>query len=297
MILDRSGRSSVIRAGLLVLVAAFLLVLSIADARVADAHEDAAQHGGIELTPEAPEWTDDGEYLKFHLRITDEHPEDISIPEGELAWAYKWFSYKHVEGGQFGCTSEFFEIESRLRLEEWLEENDYGDDIYETQKDIFQTNGIFLSVFPQDDGSYKSSFTLSKKKSDLSRYVNDEGKLAICFEIKYDDGSHASLSRIIVDFSDFANSQIDTDLSEDEANSSAVSSDAAAQPDTAGEVTNQSVGGIGGGPGQEDLPGTGLVEDSDDSLLLTAAVSSAVIVALALLSILYRAKRHRRQKS
>ena len=284
--------------GLFGLLLAFFAALAISGNHIAHAHEETAEHDGILLTPEAPEWVDNAERLKFNVKITDEHSDTISRPEGELAWSYKWFSYEYIPDGEFSCDHPPFEIRSRLRLGEWLENNGYSDDIYETQKDIFDSSGSHFSVFLQSDGSYKSSFVFLKNKDGLARYINGEGTLAFCFEIKYDDGSHASLSSVIVDFSNLDDSQIETGVAQGE---ESPTTNRAVNIDTqdtgaGGGTDNQIAGGVGDGPSQEDLPETGLVKGLDDSLLLTISLSFLAIVSLALLKVFYNAKRHNRQK-
>ena len=264
-----------------------LLALATLGAGNVSAHEDAEEHGGIWITPVVAGWSDDGSWLEVDLEIIDDHPASISRPNNEIAWHYRWFSYEYIPGSEFDCRSEHFGL-TLLNLEDWLADNGYDNSVYETQKDVFRRGANLFGVFLETDGGY-SDTVLLREKSDITKYINGDGNLAVCLEIRYDDGSHVALNSMVFDFDDLTNSQTGVGLAADGQNGGAGNSSDSAP-------LNQGIGGTGGGPGQEDLPETGLIEGLDDSLILTISLSSLAIITLALLKIIYSAKRHRQQK-
>ncbi len=252
------------------------------------AHEASDSHGGIQLTPTGANWSEDGEQLEVNFRIVDEHSLSISRPDNKVAWSYRWFSYDYVQGSEFNCSSEYFGI-SQFALEGWLEENNYGSSIYEAQEGAFATgSSSFARVTVLGDGSYEGKSTI-RNKEDITSYVGGVGELAVCFEIKYRDGTHAFLSKIVLDFSNLANSQGGDGTD----GTSATTGDGTT---TARPVDDTSTAAGGAGSGSpatpSSTPNTGIVEGVDNNLIFAIFLSMGIVVSLTLIKIRQSAKKH-----
>ena len=298
------------------------IVLLVTPAGVAEAHEADDNHG-FRLSPSA-EIASNGD-LDVRLRITETgHPESVS--EDTFAWNLFWFRYEYIEGGAFDCSKDHFV--DPWSLEDWLSDNGYEASVYETQKDIFYKARISI-IFEHDEGGYEAGISRSYNDNEITDYEDTDGKLAFCFMVEHDDGTHLALNNIVLNFSDLTTSSTGVGLGEIEGvRSNALEDDSAQQADDdSSQQSGNSNGGSGtsntgsnnggqtggtqqtsvqatvqsatstatGGTGavDPDIPDTGIFDDSANSLPLYITL----VVGVAALAAFFKVRTSMRKRS
>ena len=303
--------------GMCFLSAAVALVL----ADNASAHQDSVDHGGITLTPVSASWGEDDRNIEVELRVVDEHPESISIPGGSnVAWGYKWFTYEYIEDGVFDCSVEHFAF-NQYNFEEWLEENGYDDSVYETQEDIFKTGrDLFAAYRKNADGSLTETSLVHHRKSEIpDRYKDGDAKLAVCYKIEYDDGSHASPNNMVFDLADLTDSQVGVGFGSGSGGSSGGSAQGSAgtgnnsgnsngsqqansaanavvnSQTNAGTSTEPNTGSTGSGPAvPSGSPNTGILDNARDNWLFYVILVAVVTAIASYMKVRSSARKHSR---
>ena len=223
------------------------VILLAAPAGVVEAHEADDNHG-FRILPSAEIEADSGD-LEVELAITETgHPE--SVTEDGFSWNIFWFRYEYVEEGVFDCSKEHFI--SPWELEDWLSDNGYEAAVYETQKDIYKK--FRISYIFGRGGSW--SARIFSDADDLTGYKDTDGKLAFCFMIEHEDGTHLALNNIVLNFSNLATSPTGVGLGEIEGVRDNTLEDEGAEAETGGAAGQSGGDTSGGGSGNDDVSGT-----------------------------------------